>query len=65
MSCRDLIVDITADSVNLLPGSGQDSYPDEQFLIMGDDKEEGESEETNVTLANLLSEAGILTEVVN
>lgn len=65
MSCRDLIVDITADSVHLLPGSGQDSYPDEQFLIMGDDKEEGESKETNVTLANLLSEAGILTEVVN
>lgn len=56
MSFRDLIVDITADSMHLLPGSGQDSYPEEQFLIMGDDKEEGESKEINEPLANLLIE---------
>lgn len=56
MSFRDLIVDITADSMHLLPGSGQDSYPEKQFLIMGDDKEEGESKEINEPLANLLIE---------
>lgn len=53
---RDQIVDFTADSMHLLPGSGQDSYPDEQFLIKGDDKGEGESKETNEPLANLLIE---------
>lgn len=43
--------------MHLLPGSGHDSYPDEQLeIIMGDDKEEGKSKEINEPLANLLIE---------
>lgn len=47
---RDVIADSTADSMCLLPWSGQDSCCDGQFLIMGD---ESKREETNEPLANL------------